>query len=503
LLPDGAGLRALSRLRHRAIFAAVRQSMDRILADVAKAQGISPDTLAELTAPDHGVIPGPLELPVGPGKAVIAATGGGVSLTWHDENGAATATAPKSLRAANAAAVRAAQARLKEIGEDLTLQKPRIEGLMRRVRDWDHDTWRAAYADHGTLGLLARRLLWRAETDGGPRVVLPVAKGAEDAAGAAVDLKRARLSLWHPLDSTEAERADWRKRLADLGIMQPFRQVWRETYSMTPAEADTATYSNRFAGHVLRQHQMMALATAQGWTVRHLVGFDTPNDVPAHLRLPDFGLQVEFRMQPAGVDCPVTDGGSYRFVVTDRILFHRLDAAARFGRGNAVALNEVPPRLLSEILRDADLFTSVASIGLDPGWQDAGPEAPPPGAWRRGADAYWNWAQGADLSATAETRRLMLSVLLPGMDLGRVATLEDRYLVVTGKRSRYRIHLGSAAVHDLARDRHLCIVPRRDAAPSPVLRLDGDEILSIILSKAMLLARDDRITDPAILRQME
>jgi hypothetical protein len=74
---------------------------------------------------------------------------------------------------------------------------------------------------------------------------------------------------------------------------------------------------------------------------------------------------------------------------------------------------------------------------------------------------------------------------------------------VTGKRSRYRIHLGSAAVHDIARDRHLCIVPSRDAAPMPVLRLDGDEILSIILSKAMLLARDDRITDPVILRQMQ
>jgi hypothetical protein len=58
---------------------------------------------------------------------------------------------------------------------------------------------------------------------------------------------------------------------------------------------------------------------------------------------------------------------------------------------------------------------------------------------RQGADAYWNWAQGAELSATAETRRLMLSVLLPGMELGRVATLEDRHLVATGKRGRYSI----------------------------------------------------------------
>jgi hypothetical protein len=73
---------------------------------------------------------------------------------------------------------------------------------------------------------------------------------------------------------------------------------------------------------------------------------------------------------------------------------------------------------------------------------------------------------------------------------------------VTGQRSRYRIHLGSAAVHDLGRDRHLCIQPDR-RAPAPLLRLEGDEILSIILSKTLLLAQDDRITDPSILRQME
>ncbi len=503
MLPDGKGLRALSRLRRRTVFAALLQSIDRILAEVAKAQGISPDSLAEMTAPDHGVLRRSLDLPVGPGKAVIAATGQEVSLTWHDATGATTGTAPKSLREADAAAVKATQALLKEIGEDLTLQKVRIEGLMRRACNRDHDMWRASYADHGTVGLPARRLLWRAETADAPRVVLPVATGAEDATGASVDLAGARLSLWHPLDSTGAERADWRKRLADLGIAQPFRQVWRETYALTPAEAETRTYSNRFAGHVLRQHQMMALATAQGWSVRHLVGYDTANDMPAHLRLPDFGLQVEFRMQPAGADCPVSDGGAYRLVVTDRILFHRLYPAARFGRGTAVGREEVPPHLLSEILCDADLFTSVASIGLDPGWQDAGPDAPPPGAWRQQADAYWNWAQGAELSATAETCRLMLAALLPGMDLGRVATLEDRYLVVTGRRGRYRIHLGSVAVHAISRDRHLCIVRDRNNAPAPGLRLDGDEILSIILSKAMLLARDDRITDPAILKQMQ
>ena len=53
------------------------------------------------------------------------------------------------------------------------------------------------------------------------------------------------------------------------------------------------------------------------------------------------------------------------------------------------------------------------------------------------------------------------------------------------------------------RDNVVC--DRNDAriSPAPMLRPEGDEILSIILSKAMLLVRNDRITDPSILGQME
>jgi len=35
-----------------------------------------------------------------------------------------------------------------------------------------------------------------------------------------------------------------------------------------------------------------------------------------------------------------------------------------------------------------------------------------------------------------------------------------------------------------------------------LLPFDGDEVLSVILSKVVLLAADDKITDPAILNQL-
>jgi hypothetical protein len=52
-------------------------------------------------------------------------------------------------------------------------------------------------------------------------------------------------------------------------------------------------------------------------------------------------------------------------------------------------------------------------------------------------------------------------------------------------------------------NRYLCIVPRPDAGPDPGdLPFEGDLTLSVIVSKAMLLAHDERVIDPAILRQL-
>jgi hypothetical protein len=53
-------------------------------------------------------------------------------------------------------------------------------------------------------------------------------------------------------------------------------------------------------------------------------------------------------------------------------------------------------------------------------------------------------------------------------------------------------------------DQYLCIVPGRgDATPSDVfLPFDGDRVLSIILSKALMLAEDDKIKDSSITSQI-
>ncbi|MFF5159186.1 hypothetical protein ACFY3N_23725 [Streptomyces sp. NPDC000348] len=69
--------------------------------------------------------------------------------------------------------------------------------------------------------------------------------------------------------------------------------------------------------------------------------------------------------------------------------------------------------------------------------------------------------------------------------------------------STYRIHLGSANVLMEPRDAYLCIVPSRGKGAGKVFLPFEDERLSLILSKAFLLAADTEITDESILAQIE
>jgi hypothetical protein len=82
---------------------------------------------------------------------------------------------------------------------------------------------------------------------------------------------------------------------------------------------------------------------------------------------------------------------------------------------------------------------------------------------------------------------------LPQLAIAGQCTLEERFLVVRGKLRIYRIHLGSANIK-----------MEPITSISALCRVGASRtVLSIILSKAFLLAADDKITDPTILHQIK
>jgi hypothetical protein len=308
---------------------------------------------------------------------------------------------------------------------------------------------------------------------------------------------------------------EWRNWLAQHQVQQPFKQAHREVYILTDAEVNTRVYSNRYAAHILRQHQFNALCAARGWknSLRLMVDDYFP---PATKSLPGWGLRVEYWIEGIGdhYGTDTNETGTYLYLTTDQVRFYPLDArqniahaggggyqtVRRRGDGEieSLPLERIPPLLFSEIMRDVDLFVGVASLGNDPNWLDGGPEV-------RYRD-YWHSYSFGDLTESAKTRKQVFEVVVPRLKIAGRCKLSDKFLVVRGDIRTYKIHLGSGNILMEPNDQYLCIVPSRGGGRGQervFLPFEGDSTLAVILSKAFLLAEDTKITDTTITRQLK
>lgn len=498
-------LAELARLATRVTYKGTLKLLDTALDSRARALDLSREEIEELAVPSYGLAEvGRAERRLGESTVALEIRGGRAVLGWRNAAGKAVKAVPAAVKRDHPEELKELKTAVKDIDRMLTAQSERLDRQFLARRTWPYATWRERCLDHPLVGTLARRLLWTVDgttvgyADGELRTLTddPVTEGTE-------------VLLWHPIGHEPAEIAAWRDWLERHAVTQPFKQAHREVYLLTDAERATGTYSNRFAAHILRQHQFHSLAAVRGWRnrLRLMVDDSAP---PAVRELPRWGLRAEYWIHGEGED--TTESGSHLRLSTDQVRFYPLDApenrAHCYGgeysmwlRDGAepvapVPLADVPPLVLTEVLRDVDLFVGVASVGNDPTWQDGGPE----GRYQE----YWTSYGFGELNQSAQTRRTLLDRLIPRLAIADRCTLEGRFLHVKGERHTYKIHLGSGNILMTPDDRYLCIVPRSDPAipQAGYLPFEGDRALAVILSKAMLLADDTRITDPTILSQL-
>ncbi|MCL8011769.1 DUF4132 domain-containing protein [Streptomyces sp. AS02] len=507
---DGeAALAELARLATRVTFKGTLKLLNTGLDARAEAMGLSREEIEELAVPAYGLTEGGrAQYRLGEVTALLEVQGPKAVLSWRNANGKAVKGVPAAVRRDHADELKELKATVKDIDKMLAAQSERLDRQFLARRTWPYAAWRERYLDHPLVGTLARRLLWTVDgttvgyADGELRTLadVPVTDGG-------------RVELWHPVGHEPAGIVAWRDWLERHAITQPFKQAHREVYLLTDAERATDTYSNRFAAHVLRQHQFHSLAAIRGWRnkLRLAVDDEAP---PAVRELPSWGLRAEYWIAgDSGENYEdITESGSFLRLRTDQVRFYPLDAPEnsahccggeyrmwlRDGTDpvDPLPLTDIPPLVLSEVLRDVDLFVGVASVGNDPTWQDGGPG----GRFRE----YWTSYGFGDLGASAQTRRSLLERLIPRLAIADRCTVEGRFLQVKGDRHTYRIHLGSGNILRTPNDQYLCIVPKSNpAAPQAgYLPYEGDRMLAVILSKAMMLADDTKITDPTILSQL-
>src|SRR5208283_3459380 len=147
----------------------------------------------------------------------------------------------------------------------------------------------------------------------------------------------------------------------------------------------------------------------------------------------------------------------------------------RRGDWQRLRLTDVPPVIFSEVMRDLDLVVSVAHVG------------------------------GVDPEATQSTMAMRADLLRETSKLLKLENvkIESRHALIQGEYGRYSVHLGSGVVHKQPGGA-LCVVPvnaqHRGRLFLPFA--DDDPRTAEVISKVLLLARDEEIHDPTILQHI-
>lgn len=488
--PPEHGISELVRLKAKIKYPSVRDYIGRTLDVAAKKAGIGLDELQESALPDFGMDGGGIsETMLGEVKAIIKLEPDGAKLFWRGADGKPRKAPPVSVKRDFKSELAALKKRAKDITAAQKAQTILLENSWLNYRSWTYAKWVQNYLEHPLRRPLSRTLIW--QVVGEKRTIAFMQSGTKfvDVEGATVKLSDTdTIHLWHPLNSPTKEVLAWRQYILAQEMTQPIKQAYREIYVLTDAERNTDIYSNRFAAHILRQHQFKALCQARHWDYQLQGWFDSWNEPTRTIKQRDIRIIFQVTMVEETADRDRSGIASH--LTTDQVRFETIDRSE-------IHLRDVPPIVFSELLRDVDLFVAVTSVANDPNWTDGGPNG------RFGG--YWSEQAFGNLNETAKTRQALLVDLVPKLALAKQLQVTDRYLNVQGKHGQYRIHLGSGNIQIMPQQQYLCIVPTGGKRKTDQINLPftGDGLLSIILSKAFLLAADDKITDKTILSQLQ
>lgn len=262
----------------------------------------------------------------------------------------------------------------------------------------------------------------------------------------------------HSYDMKEARVwSDYQKYLFDNQLIQPFKQIFRELYTINEDEKSEKTISRRYAGHQIQPQKTVALLKSRGWNIYHNEGLQKVN----------FKENVIARMyatadwfSPADIEAPTLE---------------TVEFLNRETREN-IEFSKLNPILFSEVMRDVDLVVSIAHVG--------------------GVDPETS-------HSTVEMRRVLVGETIRLMKLSNV-NIDGNFAKIKGKLGEYNVHLGSGMIQMIGSGSiSILAVQSQHRGRIFLPFLDEDPRTAEIVSKIELLANDNKIKDPMILSQIK
>ncbi len=266
-----------------------------------------------------------------------------------------------------------------------------------------------------------------------------------------------RIKIAHTLDLYHANLLSNYQRYAfENNLIQPFKQIFREIYMLTPDEEEEKTISRRYAGNQIQPKIALALLKSRSWTIDYEEGlkklFKKKGYMAKIYAMADWFSPAEIE-SPTIETIEFIDPKTYKNVPFDKI----------------------NPIDFSEIMRDVDLVVSVAHAG------QVDPEAS---------------------HSTIEMRQSLIKETKKLLSIDNIE-LKERHAMIKGTLASYSVHLGSGTVHKQPGG-YLSILPVHSQHRGRIFLpfADDDPKTAEIVSKILLLAEDDKIEDPKILKQI-
>ncbi len=135
----------------------------------------------------------------------------------------------------------------------------------------------------------------------------------------------------------------------------------------------------------------------------------------------------------------------------------------------------IEPRIFSEVMRDIDLVVSVAHVG------------------------------GVDPEASHSSIEMRAALLRETLRLFKITNvvISGSHAAIKGTMGEYSVHIGSAVAHEVTKG-YLSILPVHSQHRGRLFLpfADDDPRSAEVVSKVLLLAKDNEIKDPTILQQL-
>lgn len=351
-----ASLMHLNAIASKVKFKGLQDKAREKIDTIAEARGLTAAELADRLVPDLGLDEdGKFPLDFGP-RQFYASFDETLKPFVRDAQGTRLKDLPKPNKSDDAKLSEEATERYKQLKKDAksiaSVQLIRLELAMIAQRRWSAADFKLFFLDHPLTRHLSARLVWGVYNDGKMATAFRVAEDwtLADEQDSLYQLPSdATVGIAHVLEMPQPLQAAFGQIFADYEILQPFRQLGRETYALTDDER-RATTLTRFKDKVVATGSVMGLIN-RGWER----GAAQDAGWVGHFSKPiDDQYEVQIELDPGTVV------GDVSYEPKQRIPNVMLRKSGTWDQQGLVKFDKLDPVIASEVLRDLELMAPIA-----------------------------------------------------------------------------------------------------------------------------------------------